>query len=99
MISCYPIRHNSSNGNYIKDGRTSVHWAVWKNSKECLELLLSHGAEVNIRDEVSSIIKRVGYKITIVIIIIIMKYCFMVIVFSGERHHFIRLPRVTVKTV
>ena len=35
-------------------GYTPLHWAAEKNSKECLELLLSHGAEVNIKNDVSN---------------------------------------------
>ena len=32
---------------------TPAHDAAGNNSKECLELLLSHGAEVNIKSDVS----------------------------------------------
>ena len=33
---------------------TPIHYAVGENSKECLALLLSHGAELNIKDDVSN---------------------------------------------
>ena len=33
---------------------TPLHLAIEYNSKECFELLLSHGADVNIRDRVSN---------------------------------------------
>ena len=33
---------------------TPLHWAASNNSKECLANLLSHGAEVNIKDNVSN---------------------------------------------
>ena len=33
---------------------TPLHRAAKKNSKECLELLLFHGAEVNIKSKVSN---------------------------------------------
>ena len=47
MILCYKIT--------IKDGSTALHWATWNNSTECLALLLSHGADVNVKDNVSNI--------------------------------------------
>ena len=33
---------------------TPLHWAARNNNKECLALLLSHGAEVNIKNDVSN---------------------------------------------
>ena len=35
-------------------GFTPVHIAAITNSKQCLELLLSHGAEVNVKENVRS---------------------------------------------
>ena len=43
------------NDNCIKRGSTPLHKAAANNSKECLALLLSRGAEVNIKDKVSNI--------------------------------------------
>ena len=40
--------------NFMQNGSTPLHTAVKKNRKECLELLLSHGAEVNIKNDVSN---------------------------------------------
>ena len=40
----------------IQVGWTALHWAAEKNSKECLELLLSHGAEVDIKNNASKYI-------------------------------------------
>ena len=37
----------------VKEGQIPFHLAALKNSKECLELLLSHGAEANIQSNVS----------------------------------------------
>ena len=34
-------------------GSTPLHWAALANSKECLELLLSRGADGNIKNNVS----------------------------------------------
>ena len=39
--------------NIIQWGETPLHWAAYNNSKECLELLLSYGAEVNMKKIVS----------------------------------------------
>jgi len=36
----------------IKDGTTALHFAAERNSKQCMEILLSHGADVNICDKV-----------------------------------------------
>ena len=36
----------------MQNGSTPLHIAVEKNSKECLDLLVSHGAEVNIKKDV-----------------------------------------------
>ena len=46
-------KNNNDNYNYNQDGKTPLHGATLKNSKECLVLLLSHGAEVDIKDNVS----------------------------------------------
>ena len=35
-------------------GRTPLHFAAQENSRECLELLLFYGAEVNIKNRVSN---------------------------------------------
>ena len=35
-------------------GRTALYYPAANNSKECMELLLSHGAEVNIKELVSN---------------------------------------------
>jgi len=35
-------------------GYSSLHCTAEKNSKECMELLLAHGADVNVEDEVSN---------------------------------------------
>ena len=40
--------------NIIQWGETPLHWAAYNNSKECLELLLSHGADANIKKIVSN---------------------------------------------
>jgi len=34
-------------------GNVPLHWAAVNNSKECMELLLAHGAYVTIKDDVS----------------------------------------------
>ena len=47
-------KNNSNNiGYYLKDGWTPLQWAAQENNKECLELLLSHGAKVNVKENVS----------------------------------------------
>ena len=38
----------------MQDGKTPLHTAADSNSKECLELLLSHGAKVDIMSVVSN---------------------------------------------
>jgi len=35
-------------------GATPLHYAADKNSKECMELLLAHGTDVNVKDNVSN---------------------------------------------
>ena len=42
----------STVGNYQR-GRTPLHIAAGSNSKECLELFLSHGADKDMKDKVS----------------------------------------------
>ena len=37
-----------------QNGVTPLHGAAYNNSKECLDILLSHGAELNIKDRVSN---------------------------------------------
>jgi len=39
--------------NYIKLGWAPFHYAAFNNMKNCIELLLSHGADVNIMNDVS----------------------------------------------
>ena len=39
---------------YMQCGWSPLHYAAEKNSKECLEILLSHGAEVNMKNNVSN---------------------------------------------
>ena len=54
VIINYDYNQNyDANYNYNQDGKTPLHGATLKNSKECLVLLLSHGAEVDIKDNVS----------------------------------------------
>ena len=38
----------------MQNGSTPLHTAAEKNSIACLELLVSHGAEVNIKNDVSN---------------------------------------------
>ena len=40
--------------NIIQDGETPLHTAAEYNKKKCMELLLSHGAEANIKNVVSN---------------------------------------------
>ena len=40
---------------YIQGGYRPLHFAAGNNSKECLELLLLQGADINIRNSVSNI--------------------------------------------
>ena len=42
--------------NYTQKGWTPLYYAVESNAEECLKLLLSHGAKVNITNNVSNII-------------------------------------------
>ena len=38
---------------FIQDMETPLHKAASNNSKECIELLLKHGADPNIKNRVS----------------------------------------------
>ena len=40
--------------NYTQKGWTPLYYAVESNAEECLKLLLSHGAKVNITTNVSN---------------------------------------------
>ena len=56
----------------VKEGQTPFHLAALKNSKECSELLLSHGAEANTQSNVSvyfiyNILDEISYYVVTVI--------------------------------
>ena len=38
---------------YVQNLQTPLHWAIRKNNEECLGLLLSHDAIINVKDGVS----------------------------------------------
>ncbi|EAY17608.1 ankyrin repeat protein, putative [Trichomonas vaginalis G3] len=47
MVKCKCISHGANTNEKDKDGRTALHLATLKNSKEIAELLISHGANIN----------------------------------------------------
>jgi len=47
LVSYYCCAH------FIKFGWAALHFAADKNNKECLELLLTNGADVSIKEKVS----------------------------------------------
>jgi len=52
-------------------GATPLHYAADKNSKECMELLLAHGTDVNVKDNVSKSDNNdiISYNIYIIVLL------------------------------
>ncbi|EAX92122.1 hypothetical protein TVAG_224840 [Trichomonas vaginalis G3] len=48
---CEYFLSNGANINEDNDGKTALHYAAWKNSKETAEILISHGINFNKKDE------------------------------------------------
>ena len=38
--------------NFIQDKRTALHFATWRGNQDIVHELVSHGANVNLQDEV-----------------------------------------------
>ena len=77
-------------------GWTPLHWAAFYNSKECLEVLLSHQTKISANNEVSNNIK---VSISTVFEMIIVTNDYYDYYISMEEQFFIWLLRRIVKNV
>ena len=91
-------RYNNNNNseNFIQNGVTPLHLAAKNFNNKCLELLLSHGAEVNIEDNVRN---KYETSLGISAIYNCLLDDILLTIFRGDVRHFMRLRRLIIKSV